>query len=201
MDRKDSTSDASTQGKAGDSSAGKTGAGFGNAGNTSGAQGYGAGTTANVGQGFPAGGSGSPGAAGRTDQGLGDRARDFAGSAQDKLADLGSTVRDRAGHLKNSLADALDTGADKLHQHGHSPTGGRLASAMESGGTAAEGDGRLGQLSDRVAGGMHSTAGWLRETDLDGLKQTIEHQVKEHPGRSLLIAAGLGYIIGKAIRK
>ena len=28
----------------------------------------------------------------------------------------------------------------------------------------------------------------------------LEKQVKEHPGRTLLIAAGLGYLIGKAFR-
>jgi hypothetical protein len=28
----------------------------------------------------------------------------------------------------------------------------------------------------------------------------IEQQVKEHPGRTLLIAAGLGYLLGKALR-
>ena len=37
--------------------------------------------------------------------------------------------------------------------------------------------------------------------DLDSLKSGIERQVKEHPGRTLLIAAGLGYLLGKAVRK
>jgi len=33
------------------------------------------------------------------------------------------------------------------------------------------------------------------------MKSGIENQVKENPGRSLLIAAGLGYLLGKAFRK
>ena len=56
-------------------------------------------------------------------------------------------------------------------------------------------------MTDRVAGGMDATADWLRDADLDGLRASIETQVKEHPGRTLLIAAGVGYLLGKALRK
>ena len=48
---------------------------------------------------------------------------------------------------------------------------------------------------------MQSTADWLRDADLDGMREGVERQVKEHPGRSLLIAVGLGYLLGKAFRK
>jgi len=128
-----------------------------------------------------------------------DRARELAGNAQEKLADVGSNVRERAGNLKDSLADALETGAEKLRAKGGSQDG-TLAGATGSSSMALE-DGRVAQVSNRVAGGMDATADWLRQADLDGLGKSIEAQVKEHPGRSLLIAAGLGYLLGKALRK
>ncbi len=62
-------------------------------------------------------------------------------------------------------------------------------------------DNRLAQTSNQIAGGMQGAADWLRDADLDGLKAGIEKQVKEHPGRSLAIAVGLGYLLGKAIRR
>lgn len=145
--------------------------------------------------------SGSLGASSNTsndDQSLADRARDLAGSAQDRLADVGSSVRDRAGNMKDSLADALESGADKLRSRAHS---GELAGATDGGSTAIANDGRMTQVADRVAGGMEATSAWLRDADLDGLRETVETQVKEHPGRTLLIAAGLGYLLGKAMRK
>jgi hypothetical protein len=40
----------------------------------------------------------------------------------------------------------------------------------------------------------------LRDADIESLKAGLERQVKEHPGRTLLIAAGLGYLIGRAFR-
>jgi ElaB/YqjD/DUF883 family membrane-anchored ribosome-binding protein len=138
-------------------------------------------------------------AAGSQASGMKDRARELAGTAQEKLADVGSNVRERAGNLKDSLADVLETGAEKLRARGGSQDG-ALAGSTGSTSVALE-DGRVAEVSNRVAGGMDATADWLRQADLEGLGKSIEQQVKEHPGRSLLIAAGLGYLLGKALRK
>jgi ElaB/YqjD/DUF883 family membrane-anchored ribosome-binding protein len=151
-------------------------------------------STQGQGQGGTTGGSTDGQAAG-----IKDRARDMAGTAQEKLADVGSTVRDRAGNLKDTLADALETGADKLRSRGGSQGG--LAGATGEGSMALTDDGRATEVTNRVAGGMEATADWLRDADMDGIKTGIERQVKEHPGRTLLIAVGLGYLIGKALRK
>lgn len=131
-------------------------------------------------------------------EGLADRARSIAGSTQDRLADVGSSVRERASDLKDSLADALDSGASKLR----SRASGSSSSFVGEGGTVAAGhDGRMAEISNNVAGGMSSAASWLRGADIDSMKLGIEKQVREHPGRTLLIAAGLGYLIGKAFRR
>jgi hypothetical protein len=57
------------------------------------------------------------------------------------------------------------------------------------------------QVADKVAGGMQSTANWVRNADLETVKGDIERQVKEHPARTLLVAVGLGYVLGKAFRR
>jgi len=199
MERNDFSPGGSTPGQSGGSSQNVGGStGFGNTGDVSGAQGYSAGTTANVGQGLPSAGT-STGNQDQQSQGFTDRARDIAGSAQEKLADVGSTVRDRAGNLKNSLADALDSGANRLRNRGGG-TQSDLAGSSTAGSVALENDGRMAQVNSKVASGMESTADWLRNADLDNLRTGIERQVKDHPGRTLLIAAGLGYLVGKAFR-
>jgi ElaB/YqjD/DUF883 family membrane-anchored ribosome-binding protein len=187
MERNDFSPEVPASGQAGGSTAG---GGFGNTANVSGSQGFAAGTSANADVTMP-------NQAGTQGHGLAERARNVAGTAQEKLADVGSTVRERAGTLKDSLADALDSGADRLrHRGGQSG----LATATDIGSVAVPADGRTTQVTTRVAGGMEATADWLRQTDLDSMKLGIERQVKEHPGRTLLVAVGLGYLLGKAFR-
>ncbi|MDQ2665208.1 MAG: hypothetical protein M3Z05_04285 [Gemmatimonadota bacterium] len=131
-------------------------------------------------------------------QGLADRAKSAAGSAGEKLSDVGSTVRDKAGSFKDSLADALSSGADRLRQQG-----GQVAGATGTGGSTSltTDDSRIAQTSNQIAGGMQGAADWLRDADLDGLKTGLEKQVKDHPGRTLAVAVGVGYLLGKAFRK
>ena len=137
------------------------------------------------------------GSTGSTDPGLRDRAKSVLGGAGEKLSGAGSSVRERAGVVKDRLADVLESGAGRLRgQSG----GAALVGVGADGTTTVQGDGRIAQVSDRVAGGMQASADWLREADLDGLKSGIENQVKQHPGRTLLIAAGLGYLLARAFR-
>jgi ElaB/YqjD/DUF883 family membrane-anchored ribosome-binding protein len=59
---------------------------------------------------------------------------------------------------------------------------------------------KLGVAKEKVVDRMHATADWIKEKDVDAVKGGIEQQVRDHPGRTLLIAVGLGYLIGRAFR-
>ena len=173
---------------------------FGNQ-NTSDAS-SGAGFGGASGQGSQAGSQGTSGTADASFSRETSGEQNVGDSARSALTDAGSTVRDRAGSLKNSLADALESGAERLRNQGSG--GGQLAGAAATGdsaGMVSEQGGRVADMSNQVAGGLQGAADWLRDADLDGMKAGLERQVKEHPGRTLAIAVGLGYLLGKAIRK
>ena len=119
-------------------------------------------------------------------------------SAYEPVADADSSLRDKAGGFKNTIADALQSGAEKLRLQAANASS---TTTVEAGGSFSGPENRLGQTSNQLAGGMQGAADWLREADLDGLKAGIERQVKEHPGRSLAIAVGVGYLLGKAFRR
>lgn len=175
--------------------------GYGNAGDLSGTAGYGSAGGA-IGGGSAAssnvGNIGESTHAGMQDSGahggFTDRARNIASGAGERLADVSSTVRDRAGAAKNSLADMLESGAGRL-RGSRGAMGGEGAMAIDSNG------GRATAVNDRLASGMQSAANLLRDTDFDGLRVGVERQVRENPGRSLLIAVGVGYLLGKALRR
>ncbi len=134
-----------------------------------------------------------------TMQSLGGESIGATHSANEPMPDTGSSLREKAGGFKDTIADALASGAEKLRQQASRETG--ITSENAGGSFAMASENRLGQTSTQLAGGMQGAADWLRDADLDGLKAGVERQVKEHPGRSLAIAVGVGYLLGKAFRR
>lgn len=122
-------------------------------------------------------------------------ARERLEQGKEAVANRVGQVKEKAGHLKTALADKLEDGADLVRErsHGGSP---RLASAAGEASTAV--NERISQYGEAVATSMERTAGWLRDGDLG---TAVERQVQEHPARSLLIALGVGYLIGRALNK
>ena len=133
---------------------------------------------------------------------------DFSGSTG-MTGDASATTTGRGG-VREKLADVLESGAGRLRERGargagtdaNPDTSGATFAGVTGGGTVSveTGGATAAQVTERVAGGMDAAANWLREADIDGLKQGIERQVKDHPARTLIIAAGIGYLLGRAFR-
>ena len=167
---------------------GATGGQGSNAGGTSSFGSGGTGTTGNTASGgtdytaTTPNTSGTGGVTSKTDQ--------AKATVQEKLGQ----VKEKARDLQSTLADRLDAGAEKLRQRNQNAT---LAGATEGTNVGVATDDRMSNVQDSVARGMQKSADWLRNGDL---KADIERQVRENPGRTLLIALGIGYVLGKAFR-
>ena len=105
-------------------------------------------------------------------------------------------VREKAGELKTTLADKLEAGATSLRNQG----GGQQLAGLGADGsaTATASNDPMARFAAPAADAMQKTAEFLREGDL---KATIENQVRTNPARTLLIAVGVGYLLGKALKK
>jgi hypothetical protein len=114
----------------------------------------------------------------------------------DRVRNVASSVRGKAAGIPALLADGLQAGAEALRQRGGPSAAGANGSSV-----AIASDSSVAAVTDTLATGMQSSADWLRDADLDKLKEGVEQQVKEHPARSLLVALGAGYLIGKALRR
>jgi uncharacterized protein (TIGR02284 family) len=122
-----------------------------------------------------------------------DQVRDAAGNVTDRVRDVASDVaegaRDKvvagAATARNSVADGLDAAADRLDDVAERRT--------------EPGD-RVGAAGHRVASGMHSSARYLRNTDLDRLRNDLERSAQERPIRTLGILFATGFVIGRLLR-
>ncbi len=117
------------------------------------------------------------------------------GGVADRIKSIATSVKGKAATIPSMLADGLEAGAEAL-RHRRPSTSGADGSAL-----AITSDPSIAAVTDTLATGMQSSAEWLRDADMEKLKQGVEKQVKEHPARSLLVALGAGYLIGKALRR
>ena len=117
--------------------------------------------------------------------------RSKALEVHDRLEGTGS-LGERAGQLKAQLADKLESGAEKLRER--STDTAKIDDAIATAKT------QVADASDRVASGMEKSAEWLRDANMSSIKQGLERQVKENPGRTLLIAGAIGYLLGRAFK-
>ena len=113
-----------------------------------------------------------------------------------RVRNIGASVKDKASNIPAIIADGLERGANALRQTRSAPVDSTSGSSV-----ALVNDSSIAAVTDTLATGMQSSADWLRDADLDKIKTDVEKQVKEHPGRTLLIALGAGYLLGKAFRR
>jgi hypothetical protein len=115
---------------------------------------------------------------------------------KNRVKNVASSVKDKASGLPSIIADGLEAGANALRQN-RAPAGGSSSGSS----VALTSDSSIAAVTDTLASGMQSSADWIRDADVDKIKAGVEKQVKEHPARSLLVALGAGYLIGKALRR
>lgn len=100
------------------------------------------------------------------------------------------SVRGATGNVQATLADKLDAGAEAIRERleDESPNANSIRRRVDAAG---------GAVAERLEG----SALWLRENDVTDLRDLLGKQLKAHPGRTALIALGLGILIGRSSRR
>jgi hypothetical protein len=101
------------------------------------------------------------------------------GTLKSKAQDVGSRAAQRADQARTGAAAGLDTVASTLHQQGD-----RVASAAHS-------------AADAVSSG----AEYLRDNDVQTMMSDLMEVIRRNPGPSLIGAAALGFMLGRALSR
>ena len=102
-----------------------------------------------------------------------------AGTLKSKVQDVGARAAQRADQARVGAAAGLEGVASSLHEKGE-----RVASAAHS-------------AADAVAHG----AEYLRANDVQTMMGDLMEVIRRNPGPSLLGAAALGFILGRALSR
>lgn len=114
-----------------------------------------------------------------------DRASDLASKVREKATEVGSTVSETIKRQRESAAGGLDRVASTIHETAGSIPGGQKASRVAHG----------------IAGGMESTATYLREHDFKAMGDDLVGVCRRHPAQALLSALAVGFLLGRAARR
>lgn len=120
-----------------------------------------------------------------TAQNVTDKMADAAAAAKQKVSDAGRQATEKIDEKRGPAADTLESAASNLHEKAEDLPGGEAVRNM----------------AHSTAEKLESTAGYIREHDMRAMMSDVEQIVKRNPGPSLLIAAALGFLIGRAFRE
>lgn len=109
------------------------------------------------------------------------RVMESAEVARRSMKDIPGRFRSTAGSGLESVAGAVDRAGNWAEQRG-----GMV--------------GRAGASIHQLAGSMEDAAGYVRSQDFGEMRRDLEHEVDRHPIRSVLIALGAGFLLGKILR-
>ncbi len=120
-----------------------------------------------------------------TAQNVKDKVSDAAATAKQKVSDVGRQTTGQIDAQRAPAANALESAAATLHDKAEGLPGGETVKSV----------------AHSTADKLESTAGYIREHDVKAMLSDVEEIVRRNPGPSLLIAATIGFLIGRAFRE
>ncbi len=114
---------------------------------------------------------------------VGSQVSGAAARAKDKAADLGQSAVEKVDDQRGAAAGGLESAASALRSRADQLPGGPSVSGFAH------------SAADR----LDSTADYVRHSDLNAMVADLGQIVKKNPGPSLLAAAFVGYLVGRAL--
>jgi ElaB/YqjD/DUF883 family membrane-anchored ribosome-binding protein len=109
-------------------------------------------------------------------RGVTEKVTEAASQMKDKVSDLGRTAAKKIDENREGAATGLENAATTLHQKADSVAG----------------------LAHSTADRLSSTADYVRQHDVKSMTADVEQMVKNNPGPSLVAAAVVGFLLGRA---
>jgi len=117
-----------------------------------------------------------------------------------RLREAGTQIENMAHNATDRVRDAagdVATGARNRVADGLDAAGNRLEHAVEDRTTPGD---RADQVGHKVASGMHSSARFVRNADIESIRADLERSVEQHPVRTVAVLFATGFVIGRLLR-
>ena len=113
---------------------------------------------------------------------IGEKIADTAAQVRDKISDLGHTAAEKVDESRDAAASGLQKAATALRGSAENLPGGE----------------KVASLAHATAEKLSTTSDYVRDHDVNRMMADVETLVKNNPGPSLLAAAVIGFLVGRA---
>jgi len=115
---------------------------------------------------------------------------------KDKVGDMASKAKDKASQWTNAAAETVNS------QRASAASGlERVASKVHDKAGSVPGGPKVVDAAHRLADGMESTAGYLREHDLGDMRDDLMNVCRRHPVQAIVSAVVVGFLLGRTVRR
>jgi ElaB/YqjD/DUF883 family membrane-anchored ribosome-binding protein len=144
----------------------------------------------------------------------GESAREIVGHAADRAKDLASNFADKAKATASNAVDKAKDAAGQVPQQfqglakdaarkadeATGYVGGSMRSAADTVRARGPHEGVLGSATSATANALENTGRYLEHEKLSGMAGDLTGLIRRNPIPSLLLAAGVGFLIGRSLR-
>lgn len=120
-----------------------------------------------------------------------------AGKMLNAAKETASDVAEKAKQAAGSMADAAGKKANEMTSAVGSSIKGVGERIKEGGPT----EGYLGQASKSVASSLEQGGQYLEEHGLTGLAEDVGGMIKRNPVPAVLVAIGIGFLVGRMLKR
>ena len=128
------------------------------------------------------------------------KATSFGNYPADETSNLGEKVSDSVSQVKETVSNLGTAAANKIDEGREAAAGGlkKAATAMHENAGGFSGGDKLTNLAHSAADVLDTTADYMRDHNTSRMMADVTTVVKNNPGASLVAAAVVGFLIGRA---
>ena len=130
-----------------------------------------------------------------------DQSEDFG--RKSSFSNVTEQVSDRVTQIGNRVSDAARTAADTIDDKREATADGlaSAASAVRARAGRLPGGERVTDAARAAADKLSATADYVRQHDTRQMTTDLQTLVKRNPGPALVIAAAIGFVVGRAFSR
>ena len=121
----------------------------------------------------------------RVSQTVPEAAASTAERMKNKAVEISQDATDKIDEKREPVANAVESAATKLYVNAGGLPGGE----------------KIAGVAIKVADGLQDTADYVRQHDTRAALNDVRRFLKDHPAESLAVAAGIGFLLGRAFRR